>query len=231
MAGEVQAVVFDMDGVLLDSEAVYEVVWREAALEMGLARFAPGPGSEADAARRAIDGVHRACLGHSRADSCALLRGAFGADFAAEAFWERTDALARQRQKAEGVPVKAGAPEALAYLAAKGYALSLASSTERAVVERELTDAGLWQYFSVSVCGDEVAHSKPDPEIYRRACERLALPPERCAAVEDSPAGIESAHAAGMRCIMVPDRIAPSDALRPLLWQLCSSLDALTLVL
>ena len=216
MDSEIKALIFDMDGVLLDSEAVYEKVWRIAADKMGVT---------------GIDAVHKNCLGRNKTDSCAILRTAYGKEFAAEEFWALTDELSLKEQEESGVPLKPFAKETLSYLKQKGYDLALASSTERSVVERELSKAGLLNFFSKLVCGDEVEKSKPNPQIYLLALQKLALDAENCVAVEDSPAGIESAYAANLKCVMIPDRVTPDGQTKKLLWKLCTSLSDLRLFL
>ena len=110
-----------------------------------------------------------------------------------------------------GIPVKPGVREILEWLKSAGYAVGLASSTKRESVLRHLKHTGLEDYFSVVVGGDMVEHSKPLPDIYLLACERLGVEPGETYAIEDSPNGIRSAHAAGMCPIMVPDIIAPDE--------------------
>ena len=93
----------------------------------------------------------------------------------------------------------------------------LATSTSRTNAVRHLENAGLLPYFAAVVTGDMIKHGKPDPEIYLLACEMLGAAPESCFAIEDSPNGIKSAHAAGLNVIMVPDLIAPAPDLEKLL--------------
>ena len=108
--------------------------------------------------------------------------------------------------------------------AKKGYTVALASSTRTAVVYKELKEAGLFDYFKTITCGDMVMHSKPDPEIYLKACKSVNVEPYLACCVEDSPNGIMSAYNAGMKPLMVPDQIEPSADLIQKLWKLCKSL-------
>ena len=109
-----------------------------------------------------------------------------------------------------------GAREILADLAARGVPLALASSTEGALVRRELDEAGLLRFFDALVCGDQVRRSKPDPEIFLTAAARLGVEPERCFVIEDSFNGVRAAAAAGMRPLMVPDLLPPDEEMRRL---------------
>ncbi|MCH5290995.1 MAG: HAD family phosphatase [Treponema sp.] len=206
------AVVFDMDGVLFDSERISRMMWARVGTEYGLSD---------------IDTAVRDCTGSSRPDQFVYLRKKYGADFPAEAFRERCSFLFHSYVDANGLPLMPFAREILVYLKKQGYRLALASSTQTKTVLKELGEAGLLDFFETVTCGDMVVHSKPDPEIYIRACESLGLVPRFCVAVEDSPNGVRSAYAAGMRCVMVPDQIQPDGQLRSLLWQCCASLEEL----
>ena len=94
-----------------------------------------------------------------------------------------------------------------------------------------LQDGGIWDYFDAAVFGDMVTHAKPDPEIYQKACEALGAAPQEAVALEDSPNGIRSAHAAGMRTIVVPDLVQPDGEIRRLCtWQCASLADVIDLL-
>ena len=93
---------------------------------------------------------------------------------------------------------------------------------------QELQQAALLDYFATLTCGDEVCHSKPEPDIYSAACNSISCAAHECIAVEDSPNGILSAYRAGLKPVMVPDRIAPDVALHTCIFKLCTSLKDLT---
>ena len=118
--------------------------------------------------------------------------------------------------KENGLPIKPGVPEILRWLKDAGYTVGLASSTRSSSVFGHLEQSGFRDYFQTVVTGDMVEHSKPRPDIYLLACRELGVEPEQAYAIEDSPNGIRSAHAAGMRPIMVPDMIAPDEEMRKL---------------
>ena len=197
-----------MDGVILDSESISDITWHKALEEAGL--------------KDDKDAVNK-CRGTNLADTYAILKELYGKDFPVEKFMNRSSELFTQIEFTSGIPLLPYAKEILEYLKPK-YRMALASSTKGATVKRQLTNAGVIQYFETITTGDMVTHSKPDPEIYLLACKSLGLKPEECAAIEDSPNGIKSASAAGLKTIMVPDKIQPTEELMPLIWKVCYGL-------
>ena len=211
----IKAVIFDMDGVILDSESVCDKTWEAALAEEGFV-------DDKDAINK--------CRGTNYADTCKILHELYGSDFPAEKFMARGSELFHQVENEQGIPLLPYAKEVLEYLSAK-YIVALASSTREASVRRLLKDKDVLGYFKTLTTGDMVSHSKPDPEIYRLACASIGLPPEVCVAVEDSPNGIKSAYTAGLKVVMVPDRIAPSKEIEKLCWQICPNLYELEKIL
>ena len=204
------SVIFDMDGVLLDSERAVLAVWQELGRELTL----PG-----------IEAVFRRCVGTNKARTEEIFRAAYpGVDFAR---FDRETRRRFQSRWGEGrLPVKPGAREILAALRERGISLALASSTESGVVRRELDEAGLLSYFDAVVGGDQVTRSKPDPEIFLRAARALGAVPSDCFVVEDSFNGIRAAQAAGMRPLMVPDLLPPDGEMERLAEGIFPNLDA-----
>ena len=132
--------------------------------------------------------------------------------------------LFKKRYTEKLIPMKAGVVELLEYLKEQGIRIGLASSTRKDIVERELADAGILHYFESVTGGDVVKISKPNPEIYLIACDKMQEPPEECFAIEDSFNGIRAAKAAGMRPVMVPDIVQPTDEIRQMAETVCSDL-------
>ena len=196
-----QAVIFDMDGVLLDTESVCFVCWERAATELGI---------------HDIRGVYKKCVGTNVADTLDILHSAYGDDFAAERFYERTSELFHVVEAEQGLQLMPQVKACLQALQARGLRLAVASSTRTATVQRQLTASGIIGFFETLTCGDTVAHSKPAPDIYLKACASLALPPQSCIAVEDSPNGVRAARAAGMDCVLVPDQLQPTEEIKKL---------------
>lgn len=192
-------VIFDMDGLMLDTEPIAQVAWQRAFAEMG---FAVDEATYLRVVGRALPDVRRIF--------CEALGPGF--DF------ERAHAL-RQRYFRDyvvghGIPIKPGLHDLLDWLDARGVAKAVASSTGREGVLSRLALTGLRERFPVLVGGDEVARSKPAPDIFLLAAERLGVAPERCVVLEDSESGIRAAHAAGMIPVMIPDLKLPTSEIR-----------------
>nr|MDT0657553.1 HAD family phosphatase [Micromonospora sp. DSM 115978] len=188
MSAQPAAVLFDMDGTLVDSEKLWGIAIAELAADYG--------GSVSPAARLAM-------VGTSMVGSMAILHDDLGQpwrDAAAGAAW-------LERRVAElfvaGLPWRPGALALLTAVRAAGIPTALVTSTSRALVELALATLGR-DNFDVVVCGDEVSANKPDPEPYLTAARLLAVPPAACVAIEDSPAGVASALAAGATVLAVP---------------------------
>ena len=206
----IKAIIFDMDGVILDSETICNQVWRVVGKEYGINDIEQGI---------------KMCLGTNINDTCRILRELYGQDFPTDDFVQRVTDGFRDVEHSSGIPLMPYAKDCLEKLKNAGkYKIALASSTKGSTVKRQLTQAGVIQYFETRTTGEMVKHSKPDPQIYLLACESLGIAPEECIAVEDSPNGIKSAHAAGMKAVMIPDKIQPNEEIKALCWKIFPSL-------
>ena len=210
----VKNVVFDMDGVIFDTERVYIECCIEAAKAL------PIPEEQ----------VYKTCVKCTGTNEFQTMEF-FHRDFSpflteAECQTLRDESVRffKKRYTEKLIPMKAGVVELLEYLKEQGIRIALASSTRKDIVERELADAGILHYFESITGGDSVKISKPNPEIYLIACDKMQEPPEECFAIEDSFNGIRAAKAAGMRPVMVPDIVQPTDEIRQMAETVCSDL-------
>ena len=195
------ALIFDMDGVILDSEQLVRRSWNLAAQDYGAANSDP---------------VFLLTVGTTRKHTCDILREHYGADFPAEEFNTSLSRIYHEIEAVEGVPVKTGARELLQWAKQTGLRVGLASSTRQPIVERELGRENLLQYFDYVLGGDRIARSKPFPDIYETACREMGVQPANAFAIEDSYNGIRAAHTAGMMPVMVPDLLPPTEEMRQL---------------
>jgi HAD superfamily hydrolase (TIGR01509 family) len=190
----IEAVVFDMDGVLIQSEEIWDEVREEYVRERG---------------GRYDDEVQRAMMGMSSVEWSQYLHDVAGVPDEPEAINDEVLRRMLERYR-EHVPLIEGAVGAVRRLAAL-YPLGLASSSNRALIDAVLLLAGLTEFFTATVSSEEVAHGKPAPDVYLEAARRLGIDSHRSAAVEDSHGGIRSAKAAGMRVIVLPNPSYPPD--------------------
>jgi HAD superfamily hydrolase (TIGR01509 family) len=188
----IEAVVFDLDGLLLDTEQVWDEV-REA-----LVRGRGGRWHE----RAQAD-----MMGMSSPEWSRYMHDELGLTEAPEAISAEVVRLMAARYR-ERLPLIDGAVEAVERLAAR-WPLGLASSSNRELIDLALSESGLAKHFRVTVSSEEVARGKPAPDVYLEAARRLGVEPSACAAIEDSRSGILSASAAGMRVVAIPNRHFP----------------------
>lgn len=205
----IEAVIFDMDGVLFDTEKLCMDSWIAIAGERNM------PDMEVFFPR---------CIGRNLTDTRILFDEFYGEKYDYEEFRKQASAWFHGYIEKNGVPVKKGVKELLEYLRRGGYKIGLASSTSRHSVEDHLERAGIREYFQSLTTGDMVEHSKPRPDIYLMACKSLEVNPAQTMAIEDSPNGIRAAHAAGMIPVMVPDLIAPDQEMREKSSLICDDL-------
>ena len=188
------AIVFDMDGVLIDSERLVLRAWEHVGAEMGI----PG-----------LNDLFYRAIGTTHAHTATLFAEAFGDSVDYIAFRDRVREYFYNVLTVNGAPLKTGARELLDWLKAEGWAIGLASSSREAGVRLNMERTGLISYFDVLIGGDMLKASKPAPDIYLLACARTGVSPSEALAVEDAPSGVLSAHAAGMRTVLIPDRDMP----------------------
>ncbi len=206
------AVIFDMDGVLIDTEKYYNAAWCQAATEAGF------PFTREHAL------LLRSC---EAKEGEKLMQGIFGPSFDYYAIRERRRELVRERLAQYGLEKKPGVEETLRFLRAKGIKTAVATATALDITKSHLTTIGVCDLFDSIVSAKNVAHGKPEPDVYLYACEQIGERPQDCMAVEDSPNGIMAAYRAGLRTVMVPDLTQPDEELTKYLYACVNSLSDL----
>lgn len=205
---EIRGVLFDMDGLVLDTEILYSRFWREACEAFGFSMS-----YQQSLKMRALN----------RQAGSDMLQSFFGptADYAAirQERIRRMDAFVA----AEGVKAKDGIPELLDILRKKGIRTAIASSSPPERIASYLTSVGLLDQFDQLCSGYQVAHGKPEPDIFLYGAESLGLHPEECLALEDSYAGLLSARRAGCLPVLIPDLDPPSEQTLPLVYAVARS--------
>jgi len=190
-----KAVIFDMDGVIFDSERAVMQCWKEVASRHNIPD---------------IEKAILACTGTTMVRTREIMLNMYGADFPYDEYARESSTIFHSRYDGGRLPMKPGVKELLTFLKEHDKKIALASSTRQQVVTDELRDAGIIEYFDRIICGDMVSRSKPAPDIFLKACEELNISPSDSYAIEDSYNGIRAAHAGGLHPIMVPD-LLPAD--------------------
>lgn len=207
---QMKAVIFDLDGTLIDTEKHYVRLGMEIAKEMGY-----------DIPREVILSLRSL----NRKFAAPKLRELYGDGFDYEYFRNTRKQRFEETLRLEGIEKKPGADEILSYLTGHGYRTALATATERERAEGYLRQVGLEDAFDCILSVSNVENGKPMPDVYLEVCKRLGEMPADCVAIEDSDNGVKSAYRAGLRVIMVPDLAPPATEVEPMLYgvagQLC----------
>lgn len=193
---DIKAVIFDMDGLMFDTERVFIKAWDYAGEKMGV-------GKEGYMTIKT--------LGMNIEASKKVWLEEFGDQYNEQALKKYTKDFLKKYYEETKVPIKHGLYLLLDYLKEQGIKMAVASSSPQWEVENHLRNTNVFHYFQGIVCGNMISKSKPDPEIYLAACELLKEKPESCFALEDSKSGILSAYRARCNVIMVPDLWQPDE--------------------
>lgn len=210
---ELRGAVFDMDGVLIDTEKLYVRFWRQSAADFGYNMTVEHVFSIRSLARKYAN---------------VKLKGIFGEEFPCNQVREHRTELMDAYIAEHGVETKKGIFTMLDFLRDRGIKIAVATATPRERAVKRLEEIGALPYFDVIVCGDMIQNGKPEPDIYLKAASELGLLPESCAAFEDSPNGIKAAYSAGCQAVMIPDLTPPDEEIMPMLSAVYDSLDEAT---
>ena len=202
-------VIFDMDGLMLDTERIARLAWQEAARDAGF---------------EMSDAVFSLMIGRSKRDSGELMREHLGPGFEFEKAHAATSVIFEKMVERDGLPLKPGVRELLDDLTARRVPLGVATSTRNPIAGVRLQQVDLLKYFAVLVTGEQISRGKPEPDIYLEAVRRLGIDASTSYALEDSFAGVRSAHGAGLQVIMVPDLLQPTPEITALTHAIAKSL-------
>lgn len=208
----VSGIIFDMDGVLIDSERQSNEGWLWAAEQLGVDMpmwlIDSFKGAPAELCCKFFDDYYKGAIDYWEAKEL------------------RTQHVYKIRET-EGIPVKKGVKEVFEYIRNNGLKCAVATSTRRESAEKTLHKIGVWDYLDAVVYGDEVEHVKPEPDIFLRAAKAIGISPSEAVVVEDSINGIKAGYAADMRVVHIPDTIAIDDDIRKLTYMVCADLNGL----
>ena len=208
----VSGIIFDMDGVLIDSERQSNEGWLWAAGQLGVDMpmwlIDSFKGAPAELCCKFFDDYYKGLIDYWEAKEL------------------RTQHVYKIRET-EGIPFKKGVKDIFEYIRNNGLKCAVATSTRRESAEKTLHEIGVWDYLDAVVYGDEVEHGKPEPDIFLRAAKAIGVNPPEAVVVEDSINGIKAGYAADMRVVHIPDTIAIDDDIRKLTYMVCADLNGL----
>lgn len=187
---KIKAVLFDMDGVIFDTEREYLQEWNKIFEKYGYEMKKE---------------IYVSVMGRGRKKVKEIFKEKFGNNLPIEEMYIEKDKMLKEAIENNKVPLKQGALELLEFLKKKGYKTALATSAKKDRVKSQVTHAKINNLFDAIVCADDIVNSKPDPEIFLKAAEKVNIKPENCVVIEDSEAGIRAAFNAGMIAFHVKD--------------------------
>jgi len=193
-----KAAIFDMDGLLIDTESISVQTFNDSCTYFGLGDHSS---------------VIIKCIGTNATLSKKIIENGLPKDTDIAAFHTHWHTAYKRQLSEQAIPVKHGAKLLLEHLRSIDIQIAVATSTKTEMAKQKLTSVGLIQYFDIIVGGDQVEHSKPRPEIYLRAASKLSVEPIDCIAFEDSENGVRAGVAANMTVVQIPDLVSPSEEL------------------
>lgn len=190
----IKAIIFDMDGLMIDSERVTFECYQERLKDMNLTMD---------------EEFYKTLLGKPIKGIYQRFYDVYGNDFPIQNVIQDVHQLMAERFKTEGVPVKKGLVELLHYLKDNNYKTIVATSSNRDRVDKILAQAKITEFFDDSICGDEVTKGKPNPEVFLKSCQKLGVNVDEAIVLEDSEAGIQASYDANIKVICIPDMKYP----------------------
>ena len=195
----IKAVVFDMDGLMFDTEKVGIRTWKKLSEELGYPK---------------LDGLIFTCFGTNHNYKRKYFAEVLGEDFPYDVFCKREIEITCETLRNEGVPHKKGLVELLEYLKDKSIKCAVATSTPQYPAVEHIRNAGIYDYFDAIITGDMTEKGKPAPDIYLKACSEIGVDPQSAMGLEDSYNGVRAIYSAGMKPVMIPDMVEPDDEMR-----------------
>ena len=189
-----KAIIFDMDGLMIDSERVTFECYQERLKDMNLTMD---------------EEFYKTLLGKPIKGIYQRFYDVYGNDFPIQNVIQDVHQLMAERFETEGVPVKKGLVELLHYLKDNNYKTIVATSSNRDRVDKILAQAKITEFFDDSICGDEVTKGKPNPEVFLKSCQKLGVNVDEAIVLEDSEAGIQASYDANIKVICIPDMKYP----------------------
>ena len=216
MTPDIRALIFDKDGLMLDTEGISQRAWHLADEQHG---------------HKLDHGFYLSLIGHGRGDVINLLATELNCSDSAEVLLESHNTHFKAIRSEEGINHKPGLLDILRELKKLELPMAVATSSESPNAQMHLKMTDIHHFFDVVVTGDMVNAGKPSPDIFLMAATLLNIPPAHCLVLEDSEAGIRGAHSAGMTPIQIPDRLQPSELSRTLAFRICHNLEEASTVI
>ena len=209
----IKAIIFDMDGLMIDSERVTFECYQEILKGMNLTMD---------------EEFYKTLLGKPLKGIYQRFYDVYGNDFPIEDVIKDVHALMAKRFETEGVPIKTGLKSLLEYLKENNYKTIVATSSNRDRVDTILSQAQITDYFDDSICGDEVTKGKPNPEVFLKSCQKLDVNVDEAIVLEDSEAGIQASYDAGIKVICIPDMKYPEKQYEEKTFKILKDLNGVT---
>ena len=201
---KIKLIIFDMDGLMFDTERLAYRAWKEAGIKFNYK----------------IDyQIFKKTIGLNIVKTEEIFENHYGSNFPFEKIRNEKIKLEDNYIFSEGIPLKGDLFELLEYIKGKKLKMALATSTNRNRTEFLLNSSGTKKYFDIITCGDEIINGKPDPEIFLKTSQKINCPPKNCMVLEDSENGITAAYRAGMLPVMIPDIIKPGKEIEAMLFK------------